>query len=227
MPIQRIKKEESDVDLENTSYPNIANESEAESSEDESPLYNPKGYQEQVARRAARRTGVSRLSCDNNDLKVKVGATVKQENHPENAQSLSGTPHHTAIAIHSNEESEDSDTAPDCSVNDPRYVAWARKRSGRPVKVESQSITSTSVSNGHTAPIHSRQNDAKPYFEMKSEDQRKIGSFDLGYGADGQHVCVPASINRFLRDYQREGVKFFWEHYANGKGGLLGDDMGN
>jgi len=37
---------------------------------------------------------------------------------------------------------------------------------------------------------------------------------------------VPASINTFLRDYQREGVKFFWKQYQEGRGGLLGDDMG-
>jgi len=37
---------------------------------------------------------------------------------------------------------------------------------------------------------------------------------------------VPASINTFLRDHQREGVKFFWKQYQEGRGGLLGDDMG-
>ncbi|EKM76213.1 hypothetical protein AGABI1DRAFT_63554, partial [Agaricus bisporus var. burnettii JB137-S8] len=37
---------------------------------------------------------------------------------------------------------------------------------------------------------------------------------------------VPASINTYLRDYQREGVIFFWNQYQAGRGGLLGDDMG-
>ena len=37
---------------------------------------------------------------------------------------------------------------------------------------------------------------------------------------------VPGSINTYLREYQREGVLFFWELYNNGRGGLLGDDMG-
>ncbi|XP_006455871.1 hypothetical protein AGABI2DRAFT_76351 [Agaricus bisporus var. bisporus H97] len=36
---------------------------------------------------------------------------------------------------------------------------------------------------------------------------------------------VPASINTYLRDYQREGVTFFWNQYQAGRGGLLGDDM--
>lgn len=37
---------------------------------------------------------------------------------------------------------------------------------------------------------------------------------------------VPGSINTFLREYQRDGVRFFWERYHEGRGGLLGDDMG-
>ncbi|KAJ7260962.1 P-loop containing nucleoside triphosphate hydrolase protein [Mycena haematopus] len=39
-------------------------------------------------------------------------------------------------------------------------------------------------------------------------------------------IQVPAAINTYLRDYQREGVKFFWDRYKDGRGGLLGDDMG-
>lgn len=39
-------------------------------------------------------------------------------------------------------------------------------------------------------------------------------------------IQVPASINTHLRDYQRDGVRFFWERYQENRGGLLGDDMG-
>ena len=39
-------------------------------------------------------------------------------------------------------------------------------------------------------------------------------------------IQVPAAINTQLRDYQRAGVRFFWDRYAEGRGGLLGDDMG-
>lgn len=42
----------------------------------------------------------------------------------------------------------------------------------------------------------------------------------------GPAVSVPPSINKFLRDYQREGVQFFYERYCEGRGGVLGDDMG-
>jgi hypothetical protein len=41
-----------------------------------------------------------------------------------------------------------------------------------------------------------------------------------------QGIQVPASINRFLREYQRDGVRFFWDCYKEGRGGVLGDDMG-
>jgi SNF2 family DNA or RNA helicase len=37
---------------------------------------------------------------------------------------------------------------------------------------------------------------------------------------------VPGGINTFLREYQRDGVRFFWERWKEGRGGLLGDDMG-
>lgn len=46
------------------------------------------------------------------------------------------------------------------------------------------------------------------------------------YLDDAKKIKVPGSINTFLRDYQREGVRFFWNRYTTGRGGLLGDDMG-
>lgn len=39
-------------------------------------------------------------------------------------------------------------------------------------------------------------------------------------------VKVPAAINTYLRDYQRDGVTFLYRQYKEGRGGLLGDDMG-
>jgi len=41
-----------------------------------------------------------------------------------------------------------------------------------------------------------------------------------------QGIMVPAAINTYLREYQRDGVQFFWNQYQKGLGGLLGDDMG-
>ena len=41
-------------------------------------------------------------------------------------------------------------------------------------------------------------------------------------------VClqVPGLINQYLRDYQRDGIRFLYSHFAKDQGGLLGDDMG-
>ncbi|KAF4588687.1 hypothetical protein EYR40_010240 [Pleurotus pulmonarius] len=39
-------------------------------------------------------------------------------------------------------------------------------------------------------------------------------------------VKVPSSINTFLREYQRDGIRFFYDRYKDDSGGLLGDDMG-
>ena len=39
-------------------------------------------------------------------------------------------------------------------------------------------------------------------------------------------LLVPAGLNRHLRDYQREGVRFLYRLFASGKGGVLADDMG-
>ena len=46
-----------------------------------------------------------------------------------------------------------------------------------------------------------------------------------GYELD-QGISIPVPINRFLRPYQREGAKFFYDKYKAGTGGVLGDDMG-
>ena len=39
-------------------------------------------------------------------------------------------------------------------------------------------------------------------------------------------AIIPASVNKFLRSYQREGVEWLWKQYTQGKGGVLGDEMG-
>ncbi|XP_056143313.1 DNA excision repair protein ERCC-6-like 2 [Lampris incognitus] len=37
---------------------------------------------------------------------------------------------------------------------------------------------------------------------------------------------VPYTINRYLRDYQREGIRFIYDNYTRSRGCILGDDMG-
>ncbi|XP_076859719.1 DNA excision repair protein ERCC-6-like 2 isoform X2 [Brachyhypopomus gauderio] len=42
----------------------------------------------------------------------------------------------------------------------------------------------------------------------------------------GNGVQVPYTINRYLREYQREGIKFIYNSYVKSRGCILGDDMG-
>lgn len=44
-------------------------------------------------------------------------------------------------------------------------------------------------------------------------------------GSAPLRLSVPSSINMYLRDYQRDGVAFFFRQYAQNQGGILGDDM--
>eukprot|EP00062_Callorhinchus_milii_P014604 gi/632963968/ref/XP_007898171.1/ PREDICTED: putative DNA repair and recombination protein RAD26-like [Callorhinchus milii] len=61
----------------------------------------------------------------------------------------------------------------------------------------------------------------KPFFHDKKPPGPAVS---LKLSEDG--VCVPYTINRYLRDYQRNGIKFLYKHYISGKGCILGDDMG-
>ncbi|XP_033636346.1 DNA excision repair protein ERCC-6-like 2 isoform X2 [Asterias rubens] len=65
----------------------------------------------------------------------------------------------------------------------------------------------------------------KPFFPGVSSCSAKIPLVLSSADADTV-IQVPATINRYLRDYQREGVKFLYQHYKKGEGAILGDDMG-
>ncbi|NXD43807.1 ER6L2 protein, partial [Copsychus sechellarum] len=61
----------------------------------------------------------------------------------------------------------------------------------------------------------------KPYFPEQNLPSPAV-AFKLSDNGDS----IPYTINRYLRDYQREGAQFLYKHYANKKGCILGDDMG-
>jgi len=64
--------------------------------------------------------------------------------------------------------------------------------------------------------------EARPTFRL-GLNQKHLGPLVLD---QRKHVRVPSTINTFLRDYQRDGVKFLYEKFRNSVGGMLGDDMG-
>lgn len=43
---------------------------------------------------------------------------------------------------------------------------------------------------------------------------------------EGLDIHVPVHINAYLREYQRDGIEFFYKLFKEGRGGVLGDDMG-
>ncbi|KAL9822217.1 DNA excision repair protein ERCC-6-like 2 isoform 2-T3 [Geothlypis trichas] len=61
----------------------------------------------------------------------------------------------------------------------------------------------------------------KPYFPDQNLPSPGV-AFKLSDSGD----FIPYTINRYLRDYQREGAQFLYRHYANKRGCILGDDMG-
>ncbi|XP_074426067.1 DNA excision repair protein ERCC-6-like 2 isoform X3 [Larus michahellis] len=61
----------------------------------------------------------------------------------------------------------------------------------------------------------------KPYFPDRNLPSPAV-PFKLSDSGD----IIPYTINRYLRDYQREGAQFLYGHYANKRGCILGDDMG-
>ncbi|NWW25006.1 ER6L2 protein, partial [Falcunculus frontatus] len=61
----------------------------------------------------------------------------------------------------------------------------------------------------------------KPYFPNQNLPSPAV-AFKLSDSGD----FIPYTINRYLRDYQREGAQFLYRHYANKRGCILGDDMG-
>lgn len=63
--------------------------------------------------------------------------------------------------------------------------------------------------------------DEKPQFPNTVADPRLCVPFEL---SDGDQV--PYTINRYLRDYQREGIRFMYNSYRRCRGCILGDDMG-
>ncbi|XP_075954974.1 DNA excision repair protein ERCC-6-like 2 isoform X3 [Anarhichas minor] len=63
----------------------------------------------------------------------------------------------------------------------------------------------------------------KPLFPSSVTDTRLCVPLELS-DVDGDRV--PYTINRYLRDYQREGIRFIYNNYICSRGCILGDDMG-
>ncbi|XP_071374423.1 DNA excision repair protein ERCC-6-like 2 [Centroberyx affinis] len=65
----------------------------------------------------------------------------------------------------------------------------------------------------------------KPLFPSSLTHPRACVPLELLVGGVGGEK-VPYTINRYLRDYQREGIRFIYHNYIHSRGSILGDDMG-
>ncbi|XP_030594309.1 DNA excision repair protein ERCC-6-like 2 isoform X1 [Archocentrus centrarchus] len=63
----------------------------------------------------------------------------------------------------------------------------------------------------------------KPWFPTSQIGPRLCVPLEL---SDVDEDRVPYTINRYLRDYQREGIRFIYNNYIRSRGCILGDDMG-
>ncbi|KAL6458822.1 hypothetical protein MHYP_G00322940 [Metynnis hypsauchen] len=70
--------------------------------------------------------------------------------------------------------------------------------------------------------MHAPFEDEKPLFHA---NQRSPGPSKPFVLSEHGHQ-VPYTINRYLRNYQREGIKFIYDRYMKSRGCILGDDMG-
>uniref|UniRef100_A0AAR2KNC5 Excision repair cross-complementation group 6-like 2 n=1 Tax=Pygocentrus nattereri TaxID=42514 RepID=A0AAR2KNC5_PYGNA len=75
---------------------------------------------------------------------------------------------------------------------------------------------------GQCLMMHAPFEDEKPLFHA---NQRSSGPSKPFVLSEHGHQ-VPYTINRYLRNYQREGIKFIYDRYMKSRGCILGDDMG-
>lgn len=76
-------------------------------------------------------------------------------------------------------------------------------------------------SNSWNTSIFDDEDLEKPYFP-----DRRPAAPAANFPLSNSGVFVPYTINRYLRDYQRDGIRFLYEHYTRSTGCILGDDMG-
>ncbi|KII84080.1 hypothetical protein PLICRDRAFT_368459 [Plicaturopsis crispa FD-325 SS-3] len=120
-------------------------------------------------------------------------------------------------ASNDDDSATESETDEDMGVTSPVKTSTQPPPNSRPAAADSET-ESESESEMFSNPTL----EPRPNFPL-SKEQSHLPSLVLD---QGKHIAVPASINTYLREYQRDGIRFFWNQYKEGRGGLLGDDMG-
>ncbi|KAJ6526575.1 RAD26-like SNF2 family DNA-dependent ATPase [Mycena vulgaris] len=138
------------------------------------------------------------------------------ESDSEFLQAIRASPPETTSKPQSKRTStpqEDSDTEPDEAFE-------AAAKAAPPAPPAPPAVITHRLSSHTTS--RTKKEVPRPGFTLAA-DQKHLGPMVLDAA---QGIQVPGPINTYLREYQREGIRFFWERYNEGRGGLLGDDMG-
>ncbi|KAM7019134.1 DNA excision repair protein ERCC-6-like 2 [Tautogolabrus adspersus] len=104
--------------------------------------------------------------------------------------------------------------------NDDDTIAWVIFTDGSKDEEEAEEPVPVSKLVRHGSDHFTQE---KPMFPRSITDPRLCVPLDLS-GVEGDRV--PYTINRYLRDYQREGIRFIYSNYVHSRGCILGDDMG-
>lgn len=75
------------------------------------------------------------------------------------------------------------------------------------------------------SPFEEHDNE-KPWLASEASGPDEDLVLEPPAGCTMEPEVVPARTNKYLREYQREGVRFLWKRFCLGEGGILGDDMG-
>ncbi|KAG7087576.1 hypothetical protein E1B28_013530 [Marasmius oreades] len=129
------------------------------------------------------------------------------------------------------ESETESETEPD---SEPEPLPQTNKKVEDP-DVPMRTVDSTKQSVGQEDSEAESESEDEPNSKAPRGKQNPRPGFPLSPQQSHLGPCVldaeknieiPGPINTYLREYQRDGVRFFWKQYCEGRGGLLGDDMG-
>ncbi|XP_013393762.1 DNA excision repair protein ERCC-6-like 2 isoform X1 [Lingula anatina] len=89
---------------------------------------------------------------------------------------------------------------------------------------EDDSVMDDMTNDGFEMKGFSEEDLEKPHFTYPPLGAKE--DYSLSDSGDPDAVKIPATVNQYLREYQREGVQFLYTHYKENRGAILGDDMG-
>ncbi|KJA22162.1 hypothetical protein HYPSUDRAFT_164868 [Hypholoma sublateritium FD-334 SS-4] len=118
------------------------------------------------------------------------------------------------------ETESDTDPEPGPSKVAPPKISWGKAVAKPSPDIDNSETESDTEPEEELNETHKLR--PKPGFPLRS-GQKYEPALVLD---EAKGIKIPAAINTYLRDYQRDGVKFLWRQYSEGRGGLLGDDMG-